>query len=231
MKENRTGTIICIKIAILSLVLSIIFSVFGCNWFTNFSFAIMGSASLSFVICLINYIIFRKKLIEELINGLYVFNNDTNAQLYLFNIKKDVGCLATAIGVASAHLTKLSYLAYSIKDGLFGCEKEQRRLTKEIIKKIEFETHFKLYSIGQYLQKKKEQAEKESKYIYKQIEDILKDETLYNLAYDLGKSVKSAVKKTEEVFNKPIEKIKDSMCILVEKELSKMKAEENIEFK
>ena len=38
-------------------------------------FSIMGSAWVSLVFCLINYWIIRKKLIEELANDLYIFNN------------------------------------------------------------------------------------------------------------------------------------------------------------
>ena len=224
MKENRNGVIICIIIVLFSLVLSIAFS--KCGWFFNFSFAIMGSALLSFVICFINYITFRKKLIEELVNGLYIFNNDTNTQLFLFNEKKDIGSLAMAIGVASAYLTNLSYLAYSIQAGLFCFERKKRRITKEIITIIENEIHFKIYSIGQFLQNENKKAQEEKKYIYKQIENILKDEKVYNLAYDLAKSVKSVVKKTEEAFNMPKEKIKDLMCVFVETEILKMKSEE-----
>lgn len=224
MKENRNGVIICIIIVLFSLVLSIVFS--KCSWFFNFSFAIMGSALLSFVICSINYITFRKKLIEELVNGLYIFNNDTYTQLFLFNEKKDVGNLAMAIGVANAYLTNLSYLAYSIQAGLFCFERKKRRITKEIIKIIENETHVRIYSIGQFLQNENEKAQEEKKYIYKLIENILKDEKVYKLAYDLAKSVKSVVKKTEEVFNMPKEKIKDLMCVFVETEILKMKIEE-----
>ena len=67
MKENRVGACSCLVVAVLSLGLSIVFTVKELNWWSNFCFAIMGSALLSFVICLINYIILRKKLVEDLL--------------------------------------------------------------------------------------------------------------------------------------------------------------------
>lgn len=229
VKENRNGIIFCLVIALICLALSITFSYFktSCNWGLNFSFAILGSALLSLLICTINYITFRKKLIEELLVGLYVYNNDTNTQLYLFNEKKDVGSLAMAIGVASAHITKLSYLAYSIEAGLCCFERKKRSITKKIIETIEQETHFRIYSLGQFLQNEKEKAQQEKDYIYKQIEKVLQDEKVYNLAFDLAKHVNSVVKKMEEAFNMPKEKIKDLMCEFVEAEILKMKMEEN----
>ena len=88
MKENRIGTIICAIIAIICLALSIVFGVlhevsgnYLLEWLTNLAFALLGSAGLSLVICLINYLTIRKSLVEQLFNDLYIFNNDINTQI------------------------------------------------------------------------------------------------------------------------------------------------------
>ena len=52
MKENRIGIISTGIISIITFFTSIIFSLFDKDWCMNFSFALMGSAILSFVICL-----------------------------------------------------------------------------------------------------------------------------------------------------------------------------------
>ena len=72
---------------------------------------------------------------------------------------------------------------------------KKRSITKKIIKTIEQETHFRIYSLGQFLQNEKEKAQQEKDYIYKQIEKVLQDEKVYNLAFDLAKHVNSVVKK------------------------------------
>ena len=131
MKENRVGVCSCLVVAVLSFVLSIVFTVKELSWWSNFCFAIMGSALLSFVICLINYITLRKKLVEELYNGLYKFNNDTNAQLYATSKNKTVENLASVIGIASAHLLDLTYYTHNIKIGLFKREKKKIALLKK----------------------------------------------------------------------------------------------------
>lgn len=216
MKENRNGIIICVAIALISFVLSIIFSMFDCTWFINFSFAAMGSALLSFVICLINYIVLRKKLVEELYNGLYKFNNDTNAQLYATGKNKTAENLASVIGIASAHLLDLTYYAHNIKIGLFKQEKKKIALLKKIIKELEDNMHFKIYSIGQYLQLRKDCAKTNINALYAIVEGLLKEKLVYEMAYDLTKMVKSVVKDSKDAFGQTQEEIKNLMCDFID---------------
>ena len=216
MKENRNGIIVCVTIASVSFVLSIIFSVFNCKWFINFSFAIMGSALLSFVICLINYITLQKKLVEELYNGLYKFNNDTNAQLYATSNNKTAENLATVIGIASASLLDLTYYAHNIKIGLFKIEKKKIALLKKIIKELEDNMQNNIYSIGQYLQLRKDCAEKNINELYAIVETLLKEKLVYEMAYDLTKMVKSVVKNSKDAFGKSEEEIKNLMCDFID---------------
>ena len=216
MKENRVGACSCLVVAALSLGLSIVFTIKELNWWSNFSFAIMGSALLSFVICLINYIILRKKLVEELYNGLYKFNNDTNAQLYATSKNKTPENLASVIGVASAHLLDLTYYAHNIKIGLFNKEENKIALLKKIIKELENNMHFKIYSIGQYLQLRKDCAEKNINELYAQVETLLKEKLVYKMAYDLTKMVKSVAKDSKAAYGKPEEEIKNLMCDFID---------------
>ena len=224
MKENKIGIIVCNVVGVITLILSIIFSVYELNWWSNFSFAIMGSALLSFAICLINYITIQKKLIEELVNGLYRFSNETNAQLYATRNNKNAENLATVIGIASSHLNSLTYYAYSIKVGLFKFEKKKRALLAEIVYELESNIHYQIYSIGQYLQFKPEDSEKNIDELYNLIDNTLKDELVYNKAFVLAKSVKSVIKSTEDVYGKSRADYKISMCDNIQAKIDKMKA-------
>jgi hypothetical protein len=216
MKENRAGACSCLVVAVLSLGLSIVFTVKELKWWSNFCFAIMGSALLSFVICLINYITLRKKLVEELYNGLYKFNNDTNAQLYATSNNKTAENLATVIGIASANLLDLTYYDHNIKTGLFKIENKKIALLKKIIKELEDNMHNNIYSIGQYLQLRKDCAEKNINELYAIVETLLKEKLVYEMAYDLTKMVKSVVMNSKDAFGKSEEEIKNLMCDFID---------------
>ena len=197
MKENRIGVVVCGVVSIITLVLSIVFSIMELKWWGNVMFSIMGSAWVSLVFCLINYWIIRKKLIEELANDLYIFNNDTNTQIYSTNGNKSSENLAKVIGTASGHLVTLAYKAYTIKMGFFKCEKIRRILINEIISEIENNLHRTVFSIGNKLQSNPEEVNKNVDNYYTTISNLLKYEFAYDKAIILAKSVKSAVKKAQ----------------------------------
>lgn len=71
MKENRNGFYITGIVSIVSLGLTFI----PCDWFRNFSFAIFGSALISSFICLINYFVMRKNMVNEVSRHLYTLAN------------------------------------------------------------------------------------------------------------------------------------------------------------
>ena len=216
MKENRIGTIICAIIAIICLALSIVFGVLSAElressevsciakfeWLTNLAFALMGSAWLSFTICLINYLTIRKSLVEQLFNDLYIFNNDISTQIYATRKEKNTENLAKIIGIASAQLVTLAYKAYSIKMGLFKIEKTRLILIDQILSIIEGKHQSTVFSIGQELQKYPEIAEKRLDEHYATVSGLLENELAYKLALTLAKSVKSVVREASWLLRK-----------------------------
>lgn len=209
MKENRIGTIICAIIAIICLALSIVFGAlhevsdnYLLEWLTNLAFALLGSAGLSLVICLINYLTIRKSLVEQLFNDLYIFNNDINTQIYATRKEKNTENLAKIIGIASAQLVTLAYKAYSIKMGLFKIEKTRLILIDQILSIIEGKHQSTVFSIGQELQKYPEIAEKRLDEYYATVSGLLENELAYKLALTLAKSVKSVVREASWLLRK-----------------------------
>lgn len=209
MKENRIGTIICAIIAIICLALSIVFGALNevsdnylLEWLTNLAFALLGSAGLSLVICLINYLTIRKSLVEQLFNDLYIFDNDINTQIYATRKEKNTENLAKIIGIASAQLVTLAYKAYSIKMGLFKIEKTRLILIDQILSIIEGKHQSTVFSIGQELQKYPEIAEKRLDEHYATVSGLLEDELAYKLALTLAKSVKSVVREASWLLRK-----------------------------
>ncbi|MBR2985234.1 MAG: hypothetical protein IKC58_01360 [Clostridia bacterium] len=209
MKENRIGTIICAIIAIICLALSIVFGVlhevsgnYLLEWLTNLAFALLGSAGLSLVICLINYLTIRKSLVEQLFNDLYIFNNDINTQICATRKEKSTENLAKIIGIASAQLVTLAYKAYSIKMGLFKIEKTRLILIDQILSIIEDKHQSTVFSIGQELQKYPEIAEKRLDEHYATVSGLLENELAYKLALTLAKSVKSVVREASWLLRK-----------------------------
>ncbi len=231
MKENRVGTITTGIIALITFFISIIFSLLKENWCTNFSFALMGSAILSFVVCLINYFIIRKKMIQDLVNGLYKYNNETMAQLYTLSKRIKVENLSLVIGIACSHLNNLIFLAYNIKIGLFKNEKKKREIINKIIYELEENIQFKFNSIGKYLLKRPKKSERLKDYLYKMIYKLLEDKKSYDLAIELAKSVKTEAKTIEEVFGISQKKFETEMCNLVEKEVKIIQLSEGIKEK
>ena len=219
MKENRIGIISTGIISIITFFTSIIFSLFDKDWCMNFSFALMGSAILSFVICLVNYLIIRKRMIEDLVNGIYKYNNETMAQLYTLSKKIEIENLSLVIGIACSHLNNLIYLAYNIKIGLFKSEKKKIKIVDDIINDLEVKIQFKFNSIGQYLLKRPKKSERFKDYFYKMIYKLLEDKRSYKLAFQLAKSVKTEAKTVEEAFGESQKKFETKICDLLEKEI------------
>lgn len=219
MKENRIGIVITGIIAIITFITSIIFSILEKNWCSNFSFALMGSAILSFVICLINYFVIRKNMIEDLVNGIYRYNNETMAQLYTLSKHLEVENLSVVIGTACSHLNNLIFLAYNIKIGLFRLEKNKRKIVDKIINDLEGNIQFKFNSIGRYLLRRPKKSEKLKQYFYDMIYKLLENIKSYKLAFQLAKSVKTEAKTVEEAFGETQRKFETEICDLLEKEI------------
>lgn len=219
MKENRIGIVITGIIAIITFITSIIFSILEKSWCSNFSFALMGSAILSFVICLINYFVIRKKMIEDLVNGIYRYNNETMAQLYTLSKHLEVENLSVVIGTACSHLNNLIFLAYNIKIGLFRLEKNKRKIVDKIINDLEGNIQFKFNSIGRYLLRRPKKSEKLKQYFYDMIYKLLENIKSYKLAFQLAKSVKTEAKTVEEAFGETQRKFETEICDLLEKEI------------
>ena len=71
MKINKNGFYITFFISIASFCLSFI----QCQWVSNIAFSIFGSSLISASICLINYLILRKNMIEEVSRHFYKLAN------------------------------------------------------------------------------------------------------------------------------------------------------------
>ena len=71
MEINKIGFRITTIIFIASLCLTFI----PCEWISNFAFAILGSSIISAFICLINYYVIRKNMVNEVSRHLYTLAN------------------------------------------------------------------------------------------------------------------------------------------------------------
>lgn len=231
MKENKIGILSCGSISIVTLILSITFSLIGCNWSMNFCFAIMGSAFLSFIICLINYMVLRKKMIEDLVNDIYKFNNDSFAQFSYANNKSELDNLSLVVGIACSHLNHLIFLAYNIKTGLFKFEKRKKEILDKIINNLEIEIQFKFNNIGQYILKRPKKAEQRKIYLNKIIRKLLDDQTSYKLAFKLAKLIKTETKDVEETFEMSQKEFEVRVCDLIEKEIKVMQFKDDLKIK
>ena len=76
--------------------------------------------------------------------------------------------------------------------------------------------HYNIYSIGQYLQLRKDCVEKNRNELYALVETLLKEKLVYEMAYDLTKMVKSVVKDSKDAFGKSDEEIKNSLCDFID---------------
>jgi len=231
MKENKIGIISCGTISIASLILSIVFSTLDCKWSMNFCFAIMGSAFLSFTICFINYMVLRKKMIEDLVNDIYKFNNDSFSQFGYANSNLELDNLSLVIGVACSHLNHLIFLAYNIKTGLFKIEKKKRKMLDQIINNLENDIQFNFNNIGQYILKRPKKAEQKKEYLNKIIKKLLDDQKAYKLAFKLSKLVKNEARDVEENFQMSQKEFEVNVCDLLEKEIKVMQLKNKLKTK
>lgn len=174
---------------------------------------------------------FTKKMIEDLVNDMYKFNNDSFAQFGYANKNLELDNLSLVIGVACSHLNHLIFLAYNIKIGLFRIEKEKKKILDQIINNLENDIQFNFNKIGQYILKRPKKAEQNKDYLNKIIKKLLDDSKAYKLAFKLAKSVKTEAKNIEETFDMPQKEFEVNVCNFLEKEIKVMQLKKELKIK
>ena len=172
------------------------------KWGIRISFAILGSAFLSFSICIVNYITIRKELVDHIIIETYQINNFGFSAL--FSQEKDL-TLEKAVQVLSVIDDKYYAVYEKVSElylGVFWYDKRRKKI-KEIKSRIESDLKT-IYNIESYIETYPNEAINHTKQIYNKLDKFIDDDSLYKKILNLGSNYKSNVSSLETVFDKNV---------------------------
>lgn len=127
MKINKIGFCITATISIVSLCLTFI----PCHWISNFAFAIFGSGIISAFICLVNYYVMRKNMVNEVSRHLYTLAN--TYRLLVCNIQSQKEIVINDFCNEINSFFDCCERSYDNSKGMFCISKKEKVFSKTII--------------------------------------------------------------------------------------------------
>lgn len=203
MRVNKISVYIFTALSFLSLIASIIFTLkFDdkmLTWFQGFSFALLGSSLIALFTAIINYKLEKKKICEEICTEILHMSNDAQTQFYHPSGKYHMEKISNTIGSSCNSCFKILLLLNTYREGLFFFSKEINFIEKFGIY-VSFNLQAKFFSIGTLLKEEKEKVKQNLKNVYEQLDEILKDDKLFEYAQEIIKNnnSKMVIEKVKE---------------------------------
>ena len=196
MKANKISCYIIGALIEVSLIGSILFTVFECGWWTSFSFAILGSCIVSFLTCWINYVCIRKDTVVRIVHAVYSINLKANTALY--SMGKDLTLIGfqNVIEIALGEAQIDYWLTIEMRMGLFVFSPRKKKIDELelMLKNLLFE----LQEIAFYIEKMQENAEQSKKDIYQALDTLIGGTKLYKYSLCIAKQYVKRIYSFEE---------------------------------
>ena len=124
MKANKISWYIIGALIAVSLIGSIVFTVFECGWWESFSFTILGSSIITFVTCILNYLCLAKNKAINIVESIYNINQKSYPQLYSAKENLTLGKIKNVIGMALGEARMAYWLTVemSMDTVLYSCK-------------------------------------------------------------------------------------------------------------
>ena len=222
MRVNKISVYIFAAFSFLSLIASIIFTLkFDdkmLTWFQGFSFALLGSSLIALFTAIINYKLEKKKICTEILH----MSNDAQTQFYHPSGKYHMEKIANTIGSSCNSCFNILFLLNTYREGLFFFSKEINFIEKFGIY-VSFNLQAKFFSIGTLLKEEKEKVKQNLKNVYEQLDEILKDDKLFEYAQEIIKNnnSKMVIEKVKEnsILNSYVKEYKKSLLKINEADI------------
>ena len=207
MKENRNGFIFTAVLSFVGLIVAIVTCFISCNcanWLQNLGFALFGSAFISAIICLINYLTLRRKMFDEVskcYDNLIVAASILRYNLPLQKEKSIINYLKEIVKIDD-----IIHDAYWKSQNLFNISSKEKQC-----KDIMYELIIKFGEYQQYLN---------GIFNVKSVEDEIKDVQVFVKKINNNKfdKILQLIKQWDEIiYSKKLLKIKQKNRELVEK--------------
>lgn len=196
MKTNKWG----IRISLIITILSLLGAIFFKSWWQNLSFAILGSAFLSFTICIVNFLTLRKELVDEIVIDTYKIN--TFGFSALFSQNKDLS-LEKAVNVLNIIDDRYYDVYVKINKLLLGIFwfDYRKKITKTIKSQIDIDLT-KIYQLESFIETYPSEAKNQTKNIYNDLDKFIDDNNLYLRVLKMARKFRSNVSSLEEIVDK-----------------------------
>ena len=146
---------------------------------------LLASSLLSLFICICNYLILRKNIVETLVMSAYRMNADSYS--CLFSTKKDFSLeeAQTVLNILNDRLYSIYVNNHELLVGLFWFNNVKKDI-KNLEQKIEKEVK-KISSIEFYVEFYEDEAKEYTKQIYKDLDEIIDNNEIYIQLLNISK--------------------------------------------
>lgn len=196
MKVNKWG----IRISLIITILSLFGAIFLKDWWQNLSFAILGSAFLSFTICIVNFITLRKQLVDEIVIDAYKINCFGFSALFSINRNMKLEKAVQVLNVIDDRYYSVYVKISELFLGLFWFDC-RRKIVNQIKNRIDNDL-VKIYQIDSFIEIYQNEANNKTKKIYDDLDKFIDDNSLYLEILKMAKIFKSNVSSLEEIIDK-----------------------------
>lgn len=196
MKTNKWG----IRVSLVISILSLLGAIFLKDWWQNLSFAILGSAFLSFTICIVNYITLRKEIVDCIAIESYKINCFGFSALFSTNKNLKLEKAVQVLNVIDDRYYSVYVKINELLMGLFWFD-FRRKKVNQIKTKID-KCLIKIYEVESFIEIYQNEANSKTKKIYKDLDKFIDDNSLYLEILKMARTFKSNVSSLEEIFDK-----------------------------
>ena len=195
MKTNKWG----IRVSLLITILSLFGAIFLKNWWQNLSFAILGSAFLSFTICIVNYITLKKEIVDRIVIDTYKINCFGFSALFSTNKNIKLEKAVQVLNILDDRYYSVYVKINELLLGLFWFD-IRRKKVKQIKSKID-KCLIQIYQIESFIEVYQSEANTKTKRIYADLDKFIDDNSLYLEVLKMARKFKSNVSSLEEMFD------------------------------
>ena len=146
---------------------------------------LFASSLLSLFVCIFNYLVFRKNIVEALVISAYRMNADSYS--CLFSTEKDLSLekALTVLNILNDRLYNIYVNNHELLIGLFWFNNVKKDI-KNLERKIETQVK-KTSSIEFYIEFYENEAKKQTKQIYKDLDAIIDNNEIYIQLLNISK--------------------------------------------